>query len=75
MPLAILEISCVAIYLIPTTVLGAFLLTGYIEGVDSQGGNCPPVHPDLAKDRPAAVTDAEDVDDGEMRRRVKQWVA
>lgn len=32
-PLAILEISCVAIYLIPaTTVLGAILLTGYMGG-------------------------------------------
>jgi hypothetical protein len=32
-PLAILEISCVAIYLIPaTTVLGAILLTGYLGG-------------------------------------------
>ena len=32
-PLAILEISCVAIYLIPpTSVLGAILLTGYIGG-------------------------------------------
>jgi DoxX-like protein len=32
-PLAILEISCVVIYLIPaTTVLGAILLTGYIGG-------------------------------------------
>lgn len=33
LPLAILEISCVAIYLIPaTSVLGAILLTGYIGG-------------------------------------------
>jgi hypothetical protein len=33
MPLAILEISCVAIYLIPaTSVLGAILLTGYLGG-------------------------------------------
>jgi hypothetical protein len=33
LPLAILEISCVAIYLIPaTTVLGAILLTGYMGG-------------------------------------------
>ena len=33
MPLAILEISCVVIYLIPATaVLGAILLTGYIGG-------------------------------------------
>ena len=33
MPLAILEISCVVIYLIPaTSVLGAILLTGYIGG-------------------------------------------
>ena len=33
MPLAILEISCVAIYAIPVTaVLGAILLTGYIGG-------------------------------------------
>jgi len=33
MPLAILEISCVLIYLIPaTSVLGAILLTGYIGG-------------------------------------------
>lgn len=32
-PLAILEISCVAIYLIPaTSILGAILLTGYIGG-------------------------------------------
>jgi len=32
-PLAILELSCVAIYLIPqTSVLGAILLTGYIGG-------------------------------------------
>jgi hypothetical protein len=32
-PLAILEISCVLIYLIPaTSVLGALLLTGYIGG-------------------------------------------
>ena len=32
-PLAILEISCVMIYLIPaTSVLGAILLTGYIGG-------------------------------------------
>lgn len=32
-PLAILEISCVAIYLIPaTSVLGAILMTGYIGG-------------------------------------------
>jgi hypothetical protein len=33
MPLGILEISCVAIYVIPaTSVLGAILLTGYIGG-------------------------------------------
>jgi hypothetical protein len=33
MPLVIVEISCVAIYLIPrTSVLGAILLTGYIGG-------------------------------------------
>ncbi len=33
MPLAILEISCVVIYLIPaTSVLGTILLTGYIGG-------------------------------------------
>ena len=33
LPLAILEISCVAFYLIPaTTVLGAILLTGYMGG-------------------------------------------
>jgi DoxX-like protein len=33
MPLAILEISCVVVYLIPwTSVLGAILLTGYIGG-------------------------------------------
>jgi hypothetical protein len=33
MPLAILEISCVVIYLIPaTSVLGAILLTGYLGG-------------------------------------------
>jgi hypothetical protein len=33
MPLAILEISCVVIYLIPaTSILGAILLTGYIGG-------------------------------------------
>jgi hypothetical protein len=33
MPLAILEISCVVIYLIPaTSVLGAILLTGYVGG-------------------------------------------
>lgn len=33
LPLAILEISCVVIYLIPrTSVLGAVLLTGYIGG-------------------------------------------
>lgn len=32
-PLAILEISCVVIYLIPpTSVLGAILMTGYIGG-------------------------------------------
>jgi hypothetical protein len=32
-PLAILEISCVVIYLIPaTSVLGAILLTGYMGG-------------------------------------------
>jgi hypothetical protein len=33
MPLAILEITCVVIYLIPpTAVLGAILLTGYVGG-------------------------------------------
>ncbi len=33
MPLAILEISCVVVYLIPaTSVLGAILLTGYLGG-------------------------------------------
>src|SRR5262245_10525081 len=33
LPLAILEVSCVVIYLIPaTSVLGAILLTGYIGG-------------------------------------------
>ena len=33
MPLAILEISCVVIYLVPaTSVLGAILLTGFIGG-------------------------------------------
>lgn len=33
MPLAILEISCVVIYLVPaTSVLGAVLLTGYLGG-------------------------------------------
>ena len=33
LPLAILELSCVVIYLIPaTSVLGAILLTGYIGG-------------------------------------------
>jgi hypothetical protein len=33
MPLAMLEISCVVIYLIPaTSVLGAILLTGYVGG-------------------------------------------
>ena len=33
LPLAILEISCVGIYLLPaTSVLGAILLTGYIGG-------------------------------------------
>ena len=33
MPLAILEISCVVIYLIPaTSITGAILLTGYIGG-------------------------------------------
>ena len=33
MPLTVLEVSCVAIYLIPaTSVLGAILLTGYIGG-------------------------------------------
>ena len=33
LPLAILEISCVVIYLIPaTSILGAILLTGYIGG-------------------------------------------
>ncbi len=33
MPLAVLEISCVVIYLIPATAgLGAILLTGYIGG-------------------------------------------
>ena len=33
MPLAILEISCVAIYLIPaTSVMGAILLAGYVGG-------------------------------------------
>lgn len=32
-PLAILEISCVVVYLIPaTSVMGAILLTGYIGG-------------------------------------------
>ena len=32
-PLAILEVSCVAVYLIPaTSVLGAILLTGYLGG-------------------------------------------
>jgi hypothetical protein len=32
-PLAILELTCVAIYLIPaTSVLGAILLTGYLGG-------------------------------------------
>src|SRR5436309_12957054 len=32
-PLAVLEVSCVVIYLIPpTSVLGAILLTGYIGG-------------------------------------------
>jgi len=32
-PLAIVEISCVVIYLIPaTSILGAILLTGYIGG-------------------------------------------
>src|SRR5713101_5653863 len=32
-PLAILEISCVVVYLIPaTSILGAILLTGYIGG-------------------------------------------
>jgi hypothetical protein len=32
-PLAILEISCVVIYLVPaTSVLGAILLTGYVGG-------------------------------------------
>jgi len=32
-PLAVLEISCVVVYLIPrTSVLGAILLTGYIGG-------------------------------------------
>ncbi len=32
-PLAVLEISCVVIYLIPaTSVLGAILLTGYVGG-------------------------------------------
>ncbi|HLY73348.1 MAG TPA: DoxX family protein [Planctomycetota bacterium] len=33
LPLAILELSCVAVYLVPpTAVLGAVLLTGYIGG-------------------------------------------
>ncbi len=33
LPLAILEVSCVVIYLIPaTSILGAILLTGYIGG-------------------------------------------
>ncbi len=33
MPLAVLEISCVVVYLIPTTsVLGAILLAGYVGG-------------------------------------------
>jgi hypothetical protein len=33
MPLAILELSCVVIYLIPaTSILGAILLTGYLGG-------------------------------------------
>ncbi len=33
LPLAVLEISCVVIYLIPaTSVLGAILLTGYLGG-------------------------------------------
>jgi hypothetical protein len=33
LPLAILEVSCVVIYLVPqTSVLGAILLTGYIGG-------------------------------------------
>jgi hypothetical protein len=34
LPLAILEFSCVVVYLIPTTsVLGAILLAGYVGGV------------------------------------------
>ena len=38
MPLAILEITCVVIYLIPpTAVLGAILLTGYIGGAICAG--------------------------------------
>lgn len=33
LPLAILEIACVAVYLVPSTaVLGAILLTGYLGG-------------------------------------------
>jgi len=33
LPLAILELACVVIYLIPaTSILGAILLTGYIDG-------------------------------------------
>ena len=33
LPLGILELSCLAVYLIPrTTVLGTFLLTGYLGG-------------------------------------------
>jgi len=33
LPLAILEVSCVVIYLVPaTSILGAILLTGYIGG-------------------------------------------
>jgi hypothetical protein len=36
LPLAILEVSCVAFYLIPaTSVLGAILLTGYMGGAIS----------------------------------------
>ena len=34
LPLAILELACVAVYLVPpTAVLGAVLLTGYVGGI------------------------------------------
>ena len=38
LPLAVVEISCVVIYLVPpTAVLGAILLTGYLGGATAAG--------------------------------------